>query len=61
MTSNEWAAVAVVVGGGILLQIPGHNEIEMDHAAMESGETPADMAVAAGPYEQVALDVKGMT
>ena len=61
MTSKEWAAVAVVVGGGILLQIPGHDEMNMDPTAMGPSEMPADMAEVVGPYEQVALDVTGMT
>ncbi len=61
MTSKEWAAVAVVVGGGILLQIPGHDEMNMDPTAVGHSEMPADMAEVVGPYEQVALDVTGMT
>ncbi len=51
----------VVIGGGILLQIPGHEEMDMDHAAMEQEAMPAGMAEAAGPYRTVALDVTGMT
>lgn len=58
---KQWSAVAVLIGGGILLQIPGHDEAEMDHAAMGRGEMPADMAEAQGPYTTVALDVTGMT
>ncbi len=61
MTSKEWAAVAVVVGGGILLQIPGHDEMTMDPTAVRHSEMPADMAEVVGPYEQVALDVTGLT
>ena len=52
---KEWSAVAVVIGGGILLQIPGHDEGEMDHGAMPV------MAEPQGPYTTVALDVAGMT
>lgn len=58
---KQWTAVAVLIGGGILLQIPGHDDAEMDHAAMGHGEMPADMADAQGPYTTVALDVTGMT
>ncbi len=58
---KQWSAVAVLIGGGILLQIPGHNEVEMDHAPMGHGEMPADMAEAQGPNTTVALDVTGMT
>ena len=58
---KQWSAVAVLIGGGILLQIPGHDDAEMDHAAMGVGEMPADMAEAQGAYKTVALDVTGMT
>ena len=58
---KQWSAVAVLIGGGILLQIPGHDEAEMDHAAMSQGEMPADMAEAQGPHTTVVLDVTGMT
>ena len=57
---KQWSAVAVVIGGGILLQIPGHNEVEMDHGAMDRDEGPV-MAESQGPYATVALDVTGMT
>ena len=52
---KQWSAVAAVIGGGMLLQIPGHDEVEMDH-----GEMPV-MAEPQGPYTTVALDVTGMT
>jgi hypothetical protein len=58
---KQWTGVAVLIGGGILLQIPGHDEAETDHAAMGHSEMPADMAEAQGPYTTVALDVTGMT
>ena len=58
---QQWSAVAVVIGGGIVLQIPGHDDPEMDHAAMGQGEMPASMAEVQGPYTTVALDVAGMT
>ncbi len=61
MTSKEWAAVAVVIGAGIVLQIPGHDEMEMGPTGMEHSDIPADMAEVVGPYERVALDVTGMT
>ena len=61
---KQWTAVAVVIGGGILLQIPGHDDMDMNmdpaamgHGAMESGE----MTEMSGPYRTVALDVTGMT
>lgn len=40
---------------------PGHDDPEMDHAAMGQGEMPASMAEVQGPYTTVALDVAGMT
>ena len=58
---KQWSAVAVLIGGGILLQIPGQDEAEMDHAAMGHGEMPADMAEAQGSYTTVVLDITGMT
>jgi len=58
---KQWSAVIVLIGGGILLQIPGHDDAEMDHMAMGHGDMHADMAEAKGPYTTVALDVTGMT
>jgi hypothetical protein len=58
---KQWSAVAVVIGGGILLQIPGHDETGMDHGAMEHGETPAGMTDVQGTFRTVVLDVTGMT
>ncbi len=58
---KQWSAVAVVIGGGILLQIPGHDVSSMDHAAMGHSDVPTDMADVQGPYTTVALDVTGMT
>ena len=57
---KQWSAVAVVIGAGIVLQIPGHDEVEMDHGAMDHGEVPV-MAESQGPYTTVALDVTGLT
>lgn len=57
---KQWSAVAVVIGGGILLQIPGH-DAEMDQPAMGHGEMPAELAEPEGPYRTVALHVTGMT
>lgn len=56
MSSKEWAAVAVVIGAGVLLPIFAHDAAEMDHSAMT---VPA--AEAAGPMKTVALDITGMT
>ena len=43
-----------------LLQIPGHNEMQMDQAT-EHGTMPAEMADIQAPFRAVALDVAGMT
>lgn len=61
MSWKEWTAVSVVIGVGILLQIPGHDNVQMDHEAMGHGDMPAEMATATGVYRTVALDVTGMT
>jgi hypothetical protein len=63
---KEWSAVAVVIGGGILLQIPGHDDMDMDHAVvdheeMEPGEVSTDPAEAQGAFSTVTLAVIGMT
>lgn len=58
---KQWSAVAVLIGGGILLQIPGHEDSSMDHAEMGHSEMPTHMAEPQGPYATIALDVTGMT
>jgi hypothetical protein len=58
---KQWSAVAVVIGGGILLQIPNHDEMDMAGVGSEHSEMPASMAEAQGPYRTVALEVTGMT
>lgn len=60
MTRKEWAAVAVVIGGGILLQVAGHDGMQMDRGAVGAEDT-ASVAEPPGPFRQVALDVTGMT
>lgn len=61
MSWKEWTAVGVVIGAGILLQIPGHDKMEMGPEAMGPGDVPAQMAAATGVYRTVALNVTGMT
>lgn len=61
MSWKEWTAVGVVVGIGIVLQIPGGNEMGMDQDAATLREMPADTATTIGTYRTVALDVTGMT
>lgn len=63
MTRREWAAVVLVIGGGILLQIPGHDDGAMDHAGMDhAGMDHAEMEHGADArLETVVFDVTGMT
>lgn len=58
---KRWSAVAVVIGSGILLQIPGHDEAEISHAEAGHSEMPAAVADTEGTLRTVALDVTGMT
>ena len=58
---KQWTGVAALIGGGILLQIPGRDDTEMDHAAMRQSEMLADVAEPRSPFTTVALDVTGMT
>ena len=58
---KQWSAVAVVIGGGILLQIPGHEDMVMDPGATVQGDVTADRADVEGTVRTVALDVTGRT
>jgi len=60
---KQWAAVVLVIGFGIVLQIPGHGDADMDHDAMSEGlATDGGSAAAPGPHEAVVwLEVTGMT
>lgn len=60
MSMKEWVAIAVVIGGGILLQIPGHDAMEMSHEGMEHSVAPEMEEVTLG-LERVELHVSGMT
>lgn len=57
---KQWLAVGLVIGGGILLQIPPHDPAGMDHE-MSRGDMPTEMVEVEGPYRTVALEVMGMT
>lgn len=58
---KEWSLVAVLIGGGILLQIPGNDVIEMEHEAVERADLPPSMVDPRPPFQTVALEVTGMT
>ncbi len=63
MSWKQWTAVGLVIGFGILLQIPGHDSMEMDHGGqglMES-TTMTSVEELGGPYRMISLDVTGMT
>ncbi|GMR13545.1 MAG: hypothetical protein BMS9Abin29_1757 [Gemmatimonadota bacterium] len=61
MSWKEWTAVGIVIGAGILLQIPADHEMVTDQEAMAGREMLADAATTMGTYRTVALDVTGMT
>ena len=60
MSWKHWAAVLVVIGIGIVLQIPRHEQEMVEHDAGAAAHTPVE-ADPQGPYRTVALEVTGMT
>lgn len=58
---KQWSLVTVLIGGGILLQIPGHDVMEMEREVVEQAHLPASMTDPEHPFRTVALDVTGMT
>jgi hypothetical protein len=59
---KQWAAVVVLIGGGVLLQIPGHDdEASSKHADSKHAAMSAGQAEPQGPYATIALEVTGMT
>jgi hypothetical protein len=55
---KQWAAVVVVIGGGVVMQIPGHTVDAMDHSALASDTRAGEES---GPFTTVHLAVAGMT
>ena len=55
---KQWATVALVIGGGVVMQIPAHTGSAMDNGAMASETGPGEES---GPHTTVYLDVTGMT
>ena len=62
MSWKQWTAAVLVIGVGIVLQIPGHDDATMEHEASNylTESTPAHVG-ADGLYRSIALDVTGMT
>lgn len=58
---KQWSMVAVVIGGGILLQIPGHDAMDIPTGASEADGVSGSVAEMPAPYTTVALAVSGMT
>lgn len=61
MSRKEWIAVIVVIGLGIVWQIPRHDEAMPAHVdAHEHAPAPAPEELA-GPFRTITLEVTGMT
>lgn len=62
MTWKHWVAVVLVIGLGIVLQMPRHDRTMEEHQPTGRTTAPATASDApAGPYRTVALEVTGMT
>lgn len=69
MSWKHWTAVLVVIGLGIVLQIPRHDSETTDEHAHTPGDAASptessDVPVAAepvGPWRTMVLEVTGMT
>lgn len=58
---RQWSLVVVVIGGGILLQIPGRDSMEVPARSDGTHGAPSAIAETPGLYTGVALEVTGMT
>ena len=61
MSWKRWTAVAALIGGGILMQIPGPQEMGTSHQAVGQDGVVGSLPAAEGAYKVVSLDVTGMT
>lgn len=62
MSWKHWVAIVLVIGLGIVLQIPRHDPAMEEH--QHTDRTTASATASddpAGPYRTVALEVTGMT
>lgn len=65
MSWKQWVAIVLVIGLGIVWQIPQHDAVMEDaghpnHPAAPAATTRADDD-REGPYRTIALEVTGMT
>jgi hypothetical protein len=58
---KQWVAVVVLIGGGIMLQIPGHDDTVTNHLGMSPEGLSPDASALEGPLRTVNLEVTGMT
>jgi hypothetical protein len=58
---KQWAVVVVVIGAGVLLQIPDHDREAAEHVAPHPPGMAMEEADPRGPYATIALEVTGMT
>jgi hypothetical protein len=61
MSWKHWTAVTVVIGLGIVSQIPGSDDMAMSAPSGIDSPGAASEADVAGAYRTVALEVTGMT
>lgn len=62
MSWKQWTAVVVVIGLGIVLQIPSHDGAMVQQEPSERTAAPAAASDASeAPYRTITLDVTGMT
>jgi hypothetical protein len=64
---KQWTAVLVVIGVGVVLQIPRHDETMDEHSHTPGGaasnveSSAVPIAEPAGLWRTIVLEVKGMT
>lgn len=62
MSWKHWTVVGLVIGLGVLWQIPRHENATDDHPHATRTAAPADPGdTHAGPHRTIALEVAGMT
>lgn len=62
MSWKHWTAVVLVIGLGIVSQIPRHEDTMEEHPhTRQTTAAAATSDAPAGPYRTIALEVTGMT